>query len=689
VAEREVSILDGNTFVTSDVCGDFEATPRVPTGFFSFDTRFLSTWILTLNGKRMLALSTDDLNYYESRFFLVPGPAHPIESTVSLIRHRWIGNGFQECVTVLNHDHAPVDLTLRLDVASDFADIIEVTNATKTPGRRYVRVDDGRLTLGYQRGNFRRESVISSSGPAQVDDGGFTFVIQIGPHQEWETSFRVQTNAPGPDGRDVRSGLQYIARSNERKQQDLQEWLAAAPVLECDWDALRTTYRRSMVDLEALRFTPFSAERQSMPAARLPWFMTILGRDSILSSLQALPFTAAYAATTLRLLAVLQGSRLDDFRDEEPGKILHKFRYGETAAFMEQPHSPYYGTADATPLWLVLLDEYQRWTGDDGLVRELEDSARAALAWIDTYANLRGDGYIRYQRRNLQTGLENQCWKNSWDGISCHDGRLPSLPRATCELQGYAYNAKVGAARLARQVWNDGPFADRLEHQAADLKERFNRDFWIEDRGYYALALDAYGGQVDALSSNIGHLLWSGIVDQARAQQVVDHLLGPRLFSGWGIRTLATDAARYNPIGFHTGSVWPFDNSFIAWGMRRYGFGTEAAKIADAMITAAEFFDGRLPEALAGYASARTKYPVHYPTACRLQAWSAGAPLLFIRTMLGLEPDGDRLVYDPVLPEKLGRIELLDIPGRWGRFDAFGRRPSGQDRGAVSYRRSS
>ncbi len=342
-------------------------------------------------------------------------------------------------------------------------------------------------------------------------------------------------------------------------------------------------------------------------------------------------------------------------------------------AFEERPHSPYYGCADATPLFVVLLDEYERWTGDRKLVRELEHEARAALNWIDEYADLMGNGYVSYQRRNEETGLENQCWKDSWDSISYRDGRLPGFPRATCELQGYAYDAKVRGARLARLVWKDPELADRLEKEAADLKRRFNRDFWVNDGEYFALALDTEGNQVDALTSNNGHLLWSGIVDKSKAKAVAAHLLGPRLFSGWGVRTLAEGEGRYNPIGYHVGTVWPFDNSFIAWGLRRYGFKEEAAQIAAGILDAAEFFDGRLPEAFGGYERTVTKYPVQYPTACSPQAWSTGTPLLLLRTMLGLEPLGDHLVVDPALPRGIGHLELLDIPGRWGRIDAFGR----------------
>jgi glycogen debranching enzyme len=408
--------------------------------------------------------------------------------------------------------------------------------------------------------------------------------------------------------------------------------------------------------------------------------MSVFGRDSIFTSLQALPFASELAATALRLLADFQGTRRNDHRDEDPGRILHEVRYGETMAFEEQPHAPYFGTADATPLYLVLLDEYERWTGDADLVREVEFEARAALNWIDEYADLTGRGYVAYQRRNRETGLENQCWKDSPDSVSFHDGRIPGLPRATCECQGYAYDAKMRGARLAREFWNDPTYADRLEREAAQLKVRFNRDFWIPDRGYYALALDGDGNQVDALSSNIGHLLWSGIVDRDKADAVVDHLMGPELFSGWGVRTLGSNEGRYNPIGYHVGTVWPFDNSFIAWGLRRYGYKQQAARIAAGILDAAPFFNGRLPEAFGGYERTLTRYPVQYPTACSPQAWSAGAPLLFLRTMLGLEPSGDNLVVNPALPGGITHIELLDIPGRWGKADAFARERTGTER---------
>jgi glycogen debranching enzyme len=676
MSDELVKILDGNTFVVSDPRGDIEASLTDPTGLFSFDTRFLSKWVLTINGERLNPLSTDDLQYFETRFFLVPGTGTVyVDSKLSVIRQRAVASGFHEQLTILNHDDQPVDLKVRLDVASDFADLFEVKDALKKKGKYSTAVRDGSLVLQYERRTFGRATEISASADAQVDDGGFTFDIRLEPHGEWATDLDVVTrrHVPGePQQRPVavRNGKRP---ARETMEADLRRWLKEAPRVECDWEPLKSTYRRSLVDLAALRFSPPIAGGRSLPAAGLPWFMTMFGRDSIFTSLQALPFTPELAATTLIVLGDWQGTCVDDFRDEDPGRILHEMRYGELPAFEERPHSPYFGCADATPLYVVLLDEYERWTGDRKLVRELEYEARAALNWIDEYADLQGNGYVSYQRRNEETGLENQCWKDSWDSISYRNGELPGFPRATCELQGYAYDAKVRGARLAREIWKDPAYAKELDKQAADLKRRFNRDFWVEDGQYFALALDPDGNQVDALASNNGHLLWSGIVDKSKAKAVVRHLMGPRLFSGWGVRTLAEGEERYNPIGYHVGTVWPFDNSFIAWGLRRYGFKEEAAIVAAGILDAAEFFDGRLPEAFGGYARGLTKYPVQYPTACSPQAWSTGAPLLLLRTMLGLDPVGDLLVVDAALPRGIGHLELLDIPGRWGRIDAFGR----------------
>ncbi|MFC0098317.1 glycogen debranching N-terminal domain-containing protein [Micromonospora marina] len=668
------SILDGNNFLVSDDRGNIQPSYDFPTGLFSFDTRFLSTWILTLDGQPLHALSIDDSLSYKTRFFLVPGePTHYLDSKVSVIRSRAIGGSLDEELTLLNHADQETEFRLRMEIGSDFADLLEIKNQREKGGHTTPTVEPNALRLTYRRQAFHRETVVTSSTPAEIDENGMTFRVRVGPHGEWTTRLNVDTVIYGARGEDVRAILPLGGRRTAADiAAEQTELIGHAPKLGCDCEPLAGAYRRSLNDLAALRYESIALGVRLL-AAGLPWFMTLFGRDSIFTSLQVLPFLPEMVKPTIVMLAGLQGSRVDDFRDEEPGKILHELRYGESAGFEEQPHSPYYGAADTTPLFVILLDEYERWTGDAELVRRLEHETRAALTWLDTYGDLLGTGYVWYMSRNPETGLPNQCWKDSPDAISYADGRTPEFPRATCELQGYAYDAKLRGARMARIHWNDPAYADRLEREAAALKERFNRDFWIPDREYYALALDPRGRQVDALTSNIGHLLWSGIVEESRAPAVAAHLLGPRLFSGWGVRTLADDQGRYNPVGYHVGTVWPFDNSIIAWGLWRYGFRHEAGRICDALLSASHYFDGRLPEVFAGYARSLTDYPVEYPTACSPQAWSAGTPLLLLRVILGLEPQGDHLIIDPAVPPGMGRVELLDIPGRWGRVDALGR----------------
>ena len=453
---EQVSILDGNTFVVSDHAGDIEASPTDTSGLFAWDTRFLSRWVLTVDGERLASLSTDELQYFQSRFFLVAGTGTVyVDSTLSAIRVRTVGGGFHEQLTLLNHGEQPVDVTVRLDAGSDFADLFEVKDALAKKGSYSTAIEAERLVLRYQRERFHRETTISADRPAEVDEQGLNFRAAIEPKGEWSLQLDVVIGAVMGGVRVTPAAAGGAAPRRRNLSRDLESWVADAPTLECDWDPLKRTYTRSLVDLAALRFSPPSAGGRSLPAAGLPWFMTMFGRDSIFTSLQALPFAPELAATTLRELASRQGSRSDDFRDEDPGRIPHELRYGELTAFEERPHSPYFGNADATPLFVVLLDEYERWSGDTALVRRLEPEARAALAWIDDYADLLGNGYVWYRRRNEQTGLENQCWKDSWDSISYHDGRLPGFPRATCELQGYAYDARTRGARLARLVWKD------------------------------------------------------------------------------------------------------------------------------------------------------------------------------------------------------------------------------------------
>lgn len=671
---RPVSALEGDTFVVSDRRGDIATSPDEAHGLFQADTRFLSRWILTLDGKNPNSLSTDDVHYFSSQFFLVPGTGTIyVDSPLSVVRQRAVGGGFHEDIKILNHKSKPIDLDVRIEADADFADLFQVKDKEfDRAGKFYRRVEGNRLILGYQRERFVRETQITSSAAAQIDEKGFRFKVHLEPHGEWSTGMNVLIAVNGTEGLKTKPKYKDVHDiPTPNIGMSLQSWMKSAPQLHSSWKDLERIYERSLVDLAALRFFSRFAPGEALPAAGLPWFMALFGRDSIFTSYQALPFQPELAASTLQVLAVRQGTRCDDFRDEEPGKILHEARYGEMTAFEERPHSPYFGTSDATPLFLVLLDEFERWTGRDDLIRKFEAEARAALGWIDEYGDRDGDGYVEYERRNKETGIENQCWKDSWDSIAFSDGTLASTPIVTCEIQGYVYDAKRRCARLAREFWNDPETADRLEKEAAELKRKFNKDFWIPEKQFFALALDGKKRKVDSLTSNIGHLLWSGIVDDDKAAACASHLVGPKLFSGWGVRTMAVGEGAYNPIGYHVGTVWPFDNSFVAQGLRNYGFLKEAAIVAFGNLEAARFFDYRLPEAFAGYAREETNFPVEYPTACSPQAWSTAAPLLFLRAMLGLEPVNRKLLVDPAVPKQIQWLELLGIPGRWGRADAF------------------
>ncbi|SBT67678.1 Glycogen debranching enzyme (alpha-1,6-glucosidase) [Micromonospora sediminicola] len=669
-----VSVLNGNAFAMGDAQGDMEADPCAPIGLFSFDTRFLSHWVLTVDGERLQALSRDDLTYFETRFVLVPGTAsHYVDADVSVIRHRSIDEAFDERITVLNHSARPAEFTVRMEIGSDFADTAEILRPVPREPVVVADTDGRQLRIRYERGRFTRETYVSSTAPVEVDGRGMTFRIRIEPDGQWQTDLHVGMVIHGAGGRDLRADIEsHRQHVREGMRDDLRHWFDQAPHLVADRAALGAAYRQALADLAALRYTPL-AYTDRVPVGGLPWAMTLYGRDALVTCLETLAFTPELTPATLRMLALLQGGQLDDYHDEEPGKILSELRYGEAAAFDEQPTALYYGAADTTPLFVVLLDEYERWTGDADLVRQLRHPARMALDWLTDYGDPYGDGYLRYQPRNTVNGVANQTWRNSPDAIVDRTGVEPPFPRATCELQGYAYDARVRGARLAREFWDDPEYAEQLEADAARLRERFNRDFWLPHRGYYALALTPDGEPVDALTSGLGHLLWSGIVEPDRADALAAHLCGPDLFSGWGVRTYADGQRPYNPVGAHLGAVWPSDNALVAAGLRRYGFDAEAAQIAAGVFAAAETLGGSVPEVIAGYPRALTKYPVQLPAAGRPQSWASGGLLMLLSTMLGLRPCGENLLVDPAIPTGYGRIELLDVPGRWGRTDSYGR----------------
>ena len=428
--------------------------------------------------------------------------------------------------------------------------------------------------------------------------------------RRWDLQLDV---VPSIDGSEVAPKLVERRFGDElvHVRDSLAAWQLRVPQLRAGWEDLEHAFGQSVSDLASLRMrSATDPGKGRLPAAGMPWFMTVFGRDTIITCLQTLLFGPELASTALRVLAELQAREDDPSIDAEPGKIVHEVRTGKAAKHWFRT---YYGTVDATPLYLVLLSEVWRWTDDTSLVLELKEPALRALEWIDKWGDRDGDGFVEYQRRS-DHGLENQSWKDSGDSQRFSDGRIAQTPIAPAEVQGYVYDAKRRMAELAREVWRDRELADRLNKEAKELRDRFDEAYWVEaSGGYFALALDRDKQRVDSRCSNMGHLLWSGIVHPHRVDAVVDTLMGDALWSGWGIRTMSEQDAAYNPLSYHNGTVWPHDNSLVAWGLARYGRWPEMQRIAQRLLQAARYFNYQLPEVFAGLAPVRDDVPDRVP----------------------------------------------------------------------------
>jgi glycogen debranching enzyme len=675
----ELRILEGATFCICDNLGDLHGNVE---GLFAQDTRFLSSLKLTINGQRPLLLSSDKIEYFSAAFFmrnpLTDGLAPDV---LSIRRERFVGDGMQDSFAVQNQSMERVEFDLELDVGADFADIFAVKDfdfalgdplrAKPLPEPRPIEYDaDRNQFLISDDGDLPLKTQVIFSQRGEVDGSKMVFHLGLEPRDRWDLHVEV---FPLPDGELVAPRFAELRFGEEvgRVRDSLAAWQLRVPQLRASWDALAHGFGQSVSDLASLRMRSDNGAIGKLPGAGVPWFMTVFGRDTIITCLQTLLFGPELARTALEVLADLQAKEDDPSRDAEPGKIVHEVRHGKAARTW---HERYYGTADATPLYLILLSEVWRWTDDAALVRDLKRPALAALDWIGKYGDRDGDGFVEYERRT-EHGLENQSWKDSWDSQRFHDGRLAQTPIAPCEVQGYVYDAKRRVAELAREVWRDRELAGRLDNEADALRERFDQAFWVEDRGgFYALALDADKRQVDSLCSNIGHLLWSGIVQPRRVDAIVDQLMGDDLWSGWGVRTMSTADAGYNPLSYHNGTVWPHDNSIIAAGLARYARWPEAQRVIQRMLTAGQHFDYQLPEVFAGLRRSETPFPIAYPTAARPQAWAAGAPVLLLQSLLGLQPDRRRhaleTVAPPELPSWAGTIRLSGIRAFGTLWDA-------------------
>jgi glycogen debranching enzyme len=663
-----VTILEGSTFCISDQNGDFTFTTS---GLYAYDTRFLSHLVLTVNGERPLLLSAGKAEYYSAAFYLRnPLAGELAQDTISIGRHRFVGEGMQDRLHVQNQSRETVAFELALEFGNDFADIFAVKNfdfalgdpvraaPLPPPVEARFESDENQFVLDDDGGGARTQVILSQRG--HVEPGKVRYWIELEPRATWDLGVEIVPSLDGDEFVHTRTAQRRFGEERERVDASLTAWKLSVPRLRASWDDLDHIFPRSVADLASLRLRGGEG-LGNLPAAGMPWFMTIFGRDTVITCLQTLLFGPELAHNALEVLSQLQATEEDPSIDAEPGKIVHEIRRGKAA---KNWFSAYYGTIDATPLYLILLSEVWRWTDDAALARHFKEPALRALAWIDEYGDRDGDGFVEYEKRS-ETGLDNQSWKDSWDSQLFSDGSLAQAPIAPVEAQGYVFDAKRRVAELAREVWRERELAERLDSEAKELRERFDKAFWSDERGgYYVLALDGEKRQVDSLSSNIGHLLWSGIVPPDRVDAVVDRLMGPDLWSGWGVRTMSSADAGFNPLSYHNGTVWPHDNSLIAWGLARYSRWAEAHRIIRRMLNAAGHFDYQLPEVFAGLPRTETPFPIAYPTAARPQAWAAGAPVLLLQIMLGLQPDRRQFQLRSVLP--------LDLPAWAGNLSLTG-----------------
>lgn len=655
-----VTLVEGQTFCLSGRAGDI--TEDLPDGLFVLDRRVLSVWELRLNDHRVEPLAVDEEDPFTATFVGRgrPSPGHA-DADLIVHRRRRIGNGMREEVEVENHGLTRAPVTLVLRCHADFADVFAVKEG-RVEGRGEVEVmatSAGTIRLLDRADRSGRAVEVRSSAPATWREDSLVWHLELGPGEAWSTCLEVAVLVGGGE-----LDLRFRCQGDDDAALPLRrlgEWRAAMPTVITDDQALIQAIEQTRADLGALRiFDPEHPERPVL-AAGAPWFMTVFGRDSLLTAWMTLIADHTLARGVLETLARWQGTDDDPRTEEEPGKIVHELRFGKTAGLALGGGDAYYGTVDATPLFVMLLGELRRWDPDDEILERLLPAADRALAWIEERGDRDGDGFVEYQRLNPR-GLVNQGWKDSWDAVRHLDGALAEPPIALAEVQGYVYGAYLARAHLALEA-GDQPTFERYRDKAAALKARFDEAFWLEDRGWYAMALDRDKRPVEALASNMGHCLWTGIVPEERAAQVAAHLVGDDLFSGWGVRTLARSMPAFNPVSYHNGSVWPHDNALTAAGLMRYGFVEEAHRVISAQLDAAAVHGGQLPELFAGFDRDRVRTPAAYPTSCSPQAWASASPLLWLRAILGFDPWAvrNRVWVNPQLPPRIRRLRVEGI----------------------------
>ena len=669
---RAIVTKASDVFFLSEQDGEVPAGGHDGFGLYYHDCRYLDGYAIRFAGTSPNALASTASRGGIAQFELTNKLLHiqerkTIPAQTFGVRLQRAIDGDQltvrDTITIDNYDVRSHDLPLSLEFQSHFEDVFEIRGLhPKKIGRaNKPEWEQGVLVLSYSGADdvLRRTEVHFDPAPTKCSGNSAEYQLSLnaGGRMQLNISIRlVETKENSSATKHVSSSPGHVMHDIDHAS---DEWLSSCAAIHSNRQ-LDRVMQRSLLDLGILKS---ELDDQSYFAAGLPWYGALFGRDSIISTIQTLAYQPEIAESTIRLLARYQGTKNDDWRDEEPGKILHELRRGELANLNEIPQTPYYGAVDSTPLFLILIGEHANWTGDLSLFKAIRSNVERALEWVDHGGADPNGRYLSYASKSSK-GLGNQGWKDSGDSIMNSDGSLAEAPIALVEVQGYIYQGKLLIADLYDRV-GDKDAAARLRSQAAELKRDFNRDFWVASNNFYAIALQKDQKPAAVISSNPGQALWTGIVDEDKATAIVDRLTGGDMFSGWGIRTLSQKERRYNPIGYHLGTVWPHDNSIIAAGFRRYGFDKQAVQVLEGIIEAAQHFEhARLPEVFAGFSRHEFSVPVRYPVACHPQAWAAGSVPFMISSLLGLTADAfnKRLrVIRPVLPSGIATLDLLSI----------------------------
>ncbi len=675
---------------------DGDIAPDSEQGLYFRDMRYLSAETLRINGVPLVSLLADAGDGDRGIFALTnpdiqeaDGTLLVRKDTLGISRETRIGEDLTEQITIHNYVAEPAAFTLQLSYQADFADMFVIRGAQ--PGKRGKlhdpRWDGDTLTFGYDGadGHWRCAALQFSQQPAQRHGGDLAYQVSLAGRGCWTLTITTKLRDEYRNHQAPRWSATHD--SAILALEPTRHGAAGEGMRVSTSSALfNNILDRSIRDLHLLAMRQ---QDDAFFAAGVPWYVALFGRDSLVTALQMAAFDANIARETLRVHAAHQGTKVDDWRDEQPGKILHELRDDEMANLREIPQTPYYGTVDATPLFLILLGVYCSWTGDLDLFHGLHDNVRAALQWIEQYGDSDGDGFIDYKTRSPK-GLRNQGWKDSGNGIVMEDGRLAEPPIALPEVQGVVYLAWAMIAQLFEQD-GDAHTAQELRQRARQLFTAFNDAFWLPEERYYAFCRQADGRFSKSIASNPAHALWTGIVDHRRARAVVERVLRPDMFTGWGVRTLSADDRSYNPVDYQVGSIWPHDNAFIVAGMHRYGFDREASQVFTAIKEAATAFPHfRLPETFAGYDRGYASKPVRYPVACNPQAWAAGTIPYMLQTALGLQPNAFRRrlhIEHPHLPDWLHWVAIHNLRVGAAQVDLRYERSGEQTLVAVSNKR--